>query len=444
MAHAGKLISCLEKYNSLSKQMKRNFPAFCKLISSKIYYGKEFTHDLDSYAQQGSVEEGSCGLYNVNPDIQYYIWETDIMYYSPSFLEGWRAKQKSKDTIIFCSQSGDEIPNEMMLTELEISARFEEQECFQCVIKHLLGRNTQIEICPIVREKDGKSIKYHILHVAVKVKQRIIFEIHCDFVIAGKFQEWPSHSTWLQTEGKWPCHLMRQKISKKVNIRAVAAQKGARCSYSELEAELFSLISTPQRNAFVIFKCMFYCHVRPLLCDKHRAENEDPFFTSYLAKTTFLLACENHPPDDVVWQDLDLAVQLLLKHLLQYFEQGMLPHFARNHNLFEEKGQSHNYLECNILQLGIEQVSKMVMNFERYLPDERRFKKLVRLMSLIHREYILLLELLKSVKVATYIYKLCYKYMLKQALLGAFNKLLFCLRTRYDMANLVQIMKLLN
>ena len=197
---------------------------------------------------------------------------------------------------------------------------------------------------------------------------------------------------------------MRQEISEKVSVTAVAAQKGGRCSFSELEAELFSLITSPQRNAYVIFKCMFYCHVRPLACDKHRGENEDSFFTSYRAKTTFLLACENYPLDDIVWQDLNLAVQLLLKHLLQYFEQGMLPHFARNQNLFEEKLPSHKYLECNILQLGAKQVSKMVMNFERYLPDERHLMKLVKIMSLSHREAILLFELWRSVQVAIIIY----------------------------------------
>ena len=407
MTHVGKLIPCLGDYNFFSKHFKNMLSQYCKILAfSKGHYGKQFTKDFDSYTLQGSVAEGSFGLYNVNQDIEHYIFELDIMYFSPSWHKGWIAKQnKTNDAIIFTNQKGDEISNGEMIDELKNSSRFKDpHKIFLCLMKHFLGKNTQIEMCPIVKEKDGKSIKYRSLRLAVKVNQRIIFEIHCDYVTSGKFQKWPSDTPWLQTEGMWPCQVMRQEISKKVRITAVAAQKGARYSYSELEAELFSLITTPQRNAFVIFKCMFYCHVRPLACNKHRGKNEDPFFTSYLAKTTFLLACEKHTPDDAVWQDLDLAVQLLLKYLLQYVKQGILPHFARNHNLFEEKGQSHNYLECNILQLGVEQVSKMVMNFEQYLPDERYCKKLVRIMSLVYRDNVVLFELLKNIEVIRYTY----------------------------------------
>ena len=189
---------------------------------------------------------------------------------------------------------------------------------------------------------------------------------------------------------------------------------------------------------------MFYCHVRPLACNKHRGEKEDPCFTSYLAKTTFLLACEKHTPDDAVWQDLDLAVQLLLKYLLQYFKQGILPHFVRNHNLFEEKGQSHNYLECNILQLGVEQVSKMVMNFEQYLPDERYCKKLVRIMSLVYRDHVVIFELLKNIEVIKYTYCLCQKYVVNITLFCSISKFLCSLQAKYDLPNLIHMYKLLN
>ena len=429
MTHAGKLIPCLEEYNFFSKHFKNMLPQFSKILAlSKGHYEKQYTKDFDSYTLQGSVAEGSFGLYNVNPDIEHYIFECDIMYFSPSSHIQWIAKQNKTNDVIIFTNSKFKDPHKITLS----------------LMKHYLGENTHTEICPIVKEKDGKSIKYQSLHLAVKANQRIIFEIHCDYVTSGKFQEWPSDTHWLQTEGMWPCQTMRQEISQKVRITAVAAQKGARYSYSELEAELFSLITTPQRNAYVIFKCMFYCHVRPLACDKHRGENEDPFFTSYLAKTTFLLACEKHTPDDVVWQDLDLAVQLLLKYLLQYFEQGMLPHFARNHNLFEEKRQSHNYLKCNILQLGVEQVSKVVMNFERYLPDERYFKKLVRIMSLFCRGNVVIFELLKNVEVIKYTCCLCHKYMVNKRLLCSISKFLCSLGAKYDLPNLIHMYQLLN
>ena len=94
MTHVEKLIPCLEKYNFVSKQLKNVIPELGKRLAlSNGSYGKHFPDDFDSYAQQGSVAEGSFGLYNVNPDIQHYIFETDIMYYSPAWGKGWIAKQ---------------------------------------------------------------------------------------------------------------------------------------------------------------------------------------------------------------------------------------------------------------------------------------------------------------------------------------------------------------
>ena len=64
-------------------------------------------------------------------------------------------------------------------------------------------------------------------------------------------------------------------------------------------------MTTPQRSACMIFKCIFYCNVRPLSCNNHRGE--DPFSSHTWQKTTFLLACEEHTPDDLVLQDMDFT-----------------------------------------------------------------------------------------------------------------------------------------
>ena len=69
-----------------------------------------------------------------------------------------------------------------------MSSRFQDpHDILQCLFKHILGKNTQIEICPLRKEKSGTSIKYNSLLLAVKVSQKTIFELHCDYVVAGKF-----------------------------------------------------------------------------------------------------------------------------------------------------------------------------------------------------------------------------------------------------------------
>ena len=164
-----------------------------------------------------------------------------------------------------------------------------------------------------------------------------------DFVPAIHLHFWPHQAvTWITRHRLWPSHDCVQSLVRKGCQVVPRSSPGGdvhsewRLSFSGPEAVLAQLRSKEQQQVYYFFKIFFY---RYLKCVESSEPDGKPLY-SYIIKTTMLWACEELPPEDLMWASLENSVQMLLFKLLGSLETGFLSHyFIQEINLLERVSQ---------------------------------------------------------------------------------------------------------
>ena len=129
---------------------------------------------------------------------------------------------------------------------------------------------------------------------------------------------------------------------------------------SNAERILAELRTPPQQEAYFLFKAIFYKYLKPL-----KSQNPDGNgFFSFLCKTVMMWVCEQHSPQDTVWEDRKLlgSVDMLLGKLLESCQIRTLPnYFLPEINLIE-------VVEDDVINQAINIVENIRSNLILYVP----------------------------------------------------------------------------
>ena len=89
---------------------------------------------------------------------------------------------------------------------------------------------------------------------------------------------------------------------------------------------------------------------------------------SYVIKTTMLWACEQNAPDDPVWSDFEMSVQMLLLKLMDALQNDTLRHyFIPEINLLMQTGED---VKCKCLKI-IRNLSRNIFMAVPFDVDEK-------------------------------------------------------------------------
>ena len=174
----------------------------------------------------------------------------------------------------------------------------------------------------------------------------MIHKITGDIVPVFQLECWPEEieDQWRCREKVWPDDVTKCLIVSKGcfivarDSRDQKRQTRWQVSFVNAEIELFKLWSEEQKIVYFLAKSVYYKNVIPLnpTNDSKEVKSIESQFSSYLLKTAMLFLCEEHPPEDHFWSNINEAASHLLQTLVICFEQESLQnYFFTNVNLLE-------------------------------------------------------------------------------------------------------------
>ena len=173
---------------------------------------------------------------------------------------------------------------------------------------------------------------------------------------------------WKERERLWPdLNLLAEELSVSYLIAKTTREERSnseatefKYSFSHIEHKIFSLFSTNQRTVYYTAKVIFKLRIKPL---------SDVFFTSFLVKNALLWICENHIPNDELWdfdndQGFFRVLIFLFSRLKDDVQKGFVPYyFIPEVNLI--KG-----IPGNLLKDALKILDAVTMNVSKYIPAE--------------------------------------------------------------------------
>ena len=186
-------------------------------------------------------------------------------------------------------------------------------------------------------------------------------EIQVDTVPCFKLSSWPddfgSFEEFLNRKRKWPSNPeVVKSIQRKVHIVPKWSPKLKdeterddcwRLSFSEAEVYLKSLFSAKEKRVYLLFKILFYAHLKKI-------KRNEKKMASYFCKTTMLWMMEEEGAE-LCKKDVLEAIQMLFGKFKQFLDNGFIPNFfCRSNNLIEGYPQDL-ITECSTMAGNISQ-----------------------------------------------------------------------------------------
>ena len=201
--------------------------------------------------------------------------------------------------------------------------------------------------------------------IEVRNNTQLLARFSFDHVPSIKVLFWPSiGAEWRDRKRKWPsaeqvhaivqngCHLVPKSSP------GGDTSKEWRFSFSLPEKMLCEFRSPAQRQCYAIFKILFYKYLKPI---KSRDPDGRGLF-SYLCKSVMMWACEEFPPEDEMWMNLQKCLDMLLERLQCHLRQKSLQnYFVTDINLM---GQ----LSDDVVDEAVSKITEMRSNMLLYIP----------------------------------------------------------------------------
>ena len=201
--------------------------------------------------------------------------------------------------------------------------------------------------------------------ITVKKGEEVLIKFSFDHVPCIKLHAWPSIGhEWKTRDRKWTepelietiiqngCHLV-PKTSPGGDVR-----KEWRYSFSLAEILLSKHRSSPQKQAYALFKILFYRYLKGI-------KSQDPAgrgLYSYLGKTVMMWACETYPPEHPIWMSITSSVDMLLEKLQKHLEcKHLKNYFLEGINLMEG-------LSSDVVKEAIKTIKEIRQNLMCYIP----------------------------------------------------------------------------
>ena len=188
-----------------------------------------------------------------------------------------------------------------------------------------------------------------------------IHKATCDIVPVIKLGCWPEEVErwWLSKEQRWPDDVTKRRIVSEgcfLVSRDPGDDKEAirlQVSFFNAEIHLSSMWSMKQKLVYLLAKAVYYKRIIPLNSkdDSNENESKEIQLSSYFLKTAMMHLCDEHPPMDDFWNDINEAASHLLQTLAKNFEQGCLEnYFLPNVNLLQKTSRNRLQMAAYVLQ----------------------------------------------------------------------------------------------
>ena len=187
-------------------------------------------------------------------------------------------------------------------------------------------------------QRKGPSVKIDVILMSAGVH---LVETQVDTVACFKLSSWPDDfgfEEFLNRKRKWPSNSEDVKsIQDKVhivpksspNLKEENESKYCwRLSFSKAETHLMSLFSDGEKRVYLLFKILFYAHIKEIEINKRT-------MASYFCKTTMLWMMEELGAE-LCKKDVLEVIQMLFGKFKQFLDNGFIPNFFYpSNNLIE-------------------------------------------------------------------------------------------------------------
>ena len=211
-------------------------------------------------------------------------------------------------------------------------------------------------------QRKGPSVKIDVILMSAGVH---LVETQVDTVACFKLSSWPDDfgfEEFLNRKRKWPSNSEDVKsIQDKVhivpksspNLKEENESKYCwRLSFSKAETHLMSLFSDEEKRVYLLFKILFYTHIKKI-------KQNEKTMASYFCKTTMLWIMEEQGLElcKNIGDSLYLleAIQMLFGKFKQFLDNGFIPNFFYPSNNLIEGYPQDLITECSIMAGNINQ-----------------------------------------------------------------------------------------
>ena len=207
----------------------------------------------------------------------------------------------------------------------------------------------------VIFKRRGPSV---VTKVILRSAGEHLAEVQVDTVPCFKLSSWPDDfgfEEFQNRERKWPSNPEDVKrIQDKVHIVPKWSPKLEeesereycwRLSFSEAEIHLKSLFSDEEKRVYLLFKILFYAHLKKI-------KRNGKKMASYFCKTTMLWMMEGA---ELCNKDVLEAIQMLFGKFKQFFDNGFIPNFFYPSNNLIEGYPQELITECSTMAGNIGQ-----------------------------------------------------------------------------------------
>ena len=209
----------------------------------------------------------------------------------------------------------------------------------------------------VVFKRRGPSV---LTKVILRSAEEHLVEIQVDTVPCFKLSSWPDNfgfEEFRNRKRKWPSKPEDvESIQQMVHIvpkwppRLEEESDREYCwrlSFSEAEIRLKSLFSDEEKRVYLLFKILFYDHLKKIKINKKK-------MASYFCKTTMLWMMEEEGSELCKKAVLE-AIQMLFRKLKQFLDNGNIPNFFYPSNNLIEGYPQGLITECSTIAGNISQ-----------------------------------------------------------------------------------------
>ena len=163
--------------------------------------------------------------------------------------------------------------------------------------------------------------------VEVIVSGDLFVQVSMDLAVMFEITWWPKLAgDWIGRSRNWPSDAVIGDLTKHCFVIAKPSddekEKSSSTemtySFHHAEASLAILRSHKQRFVYLVYKSLVYKYIKPI----------DPeTIPSFWGKTVMLWLCEQHPPDNAMWDDIISMLKHMFNSLLSSLQQRNLSYF---------------------------------------------------------------------------------------------------------------------
>ena len=180
-----------------------------------------------------------------------------------------------------------------------------------------------------------------VIKVILTSAEKHFVEIQVDNVACFKLSSWPDDFGFEEFQNrkrKWPSNsedvesiqdMVHIVPKSSPNLKEESERKYCwRLSFSEAETHLMSLFSDGEKRVYLLFKILFYAHIKEIEINKRT-------MASYFCKTTMLWMMEELGAE-LCKKDVLEVIQMLFGKFKQFLDNGFIPNFFYpSNNLIE-------------------------------------------------------------------------------------------------------------